>query len=118
MLLKVMPTCMELIPGDTVVVISIYTSSKVVFVRYTVLESDGNAHGVLFLNSNAQDVTLTPAPGLVYRTIGGVIDMYFFLGPDPESVVSQYTEAVGRYYIPPYWSLGFHLCRYSRGHKV
>ena len=80
-------------------------------VRYTVIEKDGNTHGVLFLNSNAQDVTLTPAPGLVYRTIGGVIDIYFFLGPDPEAVVSQYTEAVGRYYIPPYWSLGFHLCR-------
>ena len=32
-------------------------------VRYTVIESDGNTHGVLFLNSNAQDVTLTPAPG-------------------------------------------------------
>ena len=80
-------------------------------IRYTVIEEDGNTHGVLFLNSNAQDVTLTPAPGLVYRTIGGIIDIYFFLGPDPEAVVSQYTEAVGRYYIPPYWSLGFHLCR-------
>ena len=25
--------------------------------RYTVLEADGSAHGVLFLNSNAQEVT-------------------------------------------------------------
>ena len=73
---------------------------------------------MLFLNSNAQDVTLTPAPGLVYRTIGGVIDIYFFLGPDPEALVSQYTEAVGRYYIPPYWSLGFHLCRFRKLYSV
>ena len=65
------------------------------------------------LNSNAQDVTLTPAPGLVYRTIGGLLDLYFFLGPSPEEVVSQYTAAVGRYYIPPYWALGFHLCRWG-----
>ena len=86
--------------------------------RYTVIEEDGNTHGVLFLNSNAQDVTLTPAPGLVYRTIGGIIDIYFFLGPDPEDVVSQYTEAVGRYYIPPYWSLGFHLCRLIKTLKL
>ena len=28
-------------------------------------------------------------------------------------VVSQYTEAVGRYYVPPYWALGFHLCRWG-----
>ncbi|XP_023324355.1 sucrase-isomaltase, intestinal [Eurytemora carolleeae] len=81
--------------------------------RYTVLEEDGNAHGVLFLNSNAQEVLLMPTPGLVYRTIGGILDIYFFLGPSPEEVVSQYTEAVGRYYVPPYWSLGFQLCRWG-----
>ncbi len=46
-----------------------------------------------------------------FRTIGGILDLYFFMGPDPEAVVSQYTEAVGRYYVPPYWALGFHLCR-------
>jgi len=54
-----------------------------------------------------------PTPGLVYRTIGGILDIYFFLGPSPEEVVSQYTEAVGRYYVPPYWSLGFQLCRFK-----
>ena len=40
-------------------------------------------------------MTLTPAPGLVYRTTGGLLDIYFFMGPQPEAVVSQYTEAVG-----------------------
>merc|ERR1719186_395380 len=35
------------------------------------------------------------------------------MGEDPEEVVEQYTEAIGRFPIPPYWSLGFHLCRYG-----
>ena len=35
-------------------------------------------------------MSLTPAPGLVYRTTGGELDIYFFLGPRPEQVVSQY----------------------------
>ena len=81
----------------------------------TLLDRSGAATGLLFLNSAAQELALTPAPGLVYRTIGGLLDMFVFLGPGPEEVVAQYTEAVGRYYIPPYWSLGFHLCRYGYG---
>ena len=38
------------------------------------------------------DVTLSPAPYVAYRTIGGILDLYVFLGPKPENVVSQYTE--------------------------
>jgi hypothetical protein len=31
-------------------------------------------------------------PALTYRTIGGVLDFYMFLGPSPEYVVQQYTK--------------------------
>jgi len=48
-----------------------------------------------------------------YNTIGGIFDFYFFLGPTPENTVQQYTEAVGRPPLPPYWALGFQLCRYG-----
>ena len=81
--------------------------------RLTLLDRNGDAAGLLFLNSAAQEVALTPGPGLVYRTIGGILDLYIFLGPEPEQVVQQYTEAVGRAPLPPYWALGFHLCRYT-----
>lgn len=29
---------------------------------------------------------------LTYRTIGGVLDFYVFLGPTPENVIQQYTQ--------------------------
>lgn len=80
---------------------------------FTNLDPNGEMFGTLILNSNAQEVTMTPAPGLIYRTIGGILDLYFFLGPQPESVVSQYTEAIGHPVMPPYWALGFHLSRYG-----
>ncbi|ELK27164.1 Sucrase-isomaltase, intestinal [Myotis davidii] len=80
---------------------------------YMCIEKDFNAHGVLLLNSNAQDVTLSPSPSLTFRTIGGILDFYMFLGPTPENVIQQYTEAIGRPFMPPYWSLGFQLSRWG-----
>ncbi|XP_032129813.1 maltase-glucoamylase, intestinal-like [Sapajus apella] len=62
---------------------------------YMGLEEDGSAHGVLLLNSNAMDVTFQPLPALTYRTTGGVLDFYVFLGPTPELVTQQYTEVGG-----------------------
>ena len=35
------------------------------------------------------------------------------LGPSVNEVVQQYTAIVGRPFMPPYWSLGFHLCRWG-----
>ncbi|XP_063038222.1 maltase-glucoamylase-like [Melospiza melodia melodia] len=77
------------------------------------LEEDGRAHGVLLLNSNAMDVTLQPTPALTYRSTGGVLDFYLLMGPGPEDVVREYTALIGRPVLPPYWALGFQLCRYG-----
>ncbi|XP_015428145.1 PREDICTED: LOW QUALITY PROTEIN: putative maltase-glucoamylase-like protein FLJ16351 [Myotis davidii] len=80
---------------------------------YMGLEEDGNAHGVLLLNSNAMDVTLQPTPALTYRTTGGILDFYVVLGPTPELVTQQYTELIGRPAMVSYWALGFQLSRYG-----
>ncbi|XP_015587531.1 lysosomal alpha-glucosidase [Cephus cinctus] len=82
---------------------------------YLIIEASGNCHGVLFLNSNAMDVILQPTPAITFRSIGGIFDMYFFLGPTPADVLKQYSEVVGKPFMPPYWSLGFHLCRFGYG---
>ncbi|NXG38718.1 LYAG glucosidase, partial [Dromaius novaehollandiae] len=108
---------------------------------YLVMEDGGSAHGVFLLNSNAMgesckssgarvggwpgslltllvlvlppDVVLQPGPALTWRTTGGILDFYVFLGPDPKSVVRQYLDVVGYPFMPPYWGLGFHLCRWG-----
>ncbi|CAH1794350.1 unnamed protein product [Owenia fusiformis] len=73
----------------------------------------GNAYGVFLLNSNAMDISLQPKPAATYRTIGGILDFYIFLGPTPDDVIKQYQGTIGYPFMPPYWSLGFHLCRYG-----
>ncbi|XP_033209375.1 lysosomal alpha-glucosidase-like isoform X2 [Belonocnema kinseyi] len=78
---------------------------------YFVIENTGKCHGVLFLNSNAMDVILQPTPAITFRTIGGVFDIYFFMGPTPADVMKQYSNFVGKPFLLPYWSLGFHLSR-------
>uniref|UniRef100_A0A8C0TM78 Sucrase-isomaltase n=1 Tax=Canis lupus familiaris TaxID=9615 RepID=A0A8C0TM78_CANLF len=80
---------------------------------YMALEDEGYAHGVLLLNSNAMDVTFQPTPALTYRVIGGILDFYMFLGPTPEVATKQYHEVIGRPVMPPYWALGFQICRYG-----
>uniref|UniRef100_A0A3B3SMS2 Alpha glucosidase 2 n=1 Tax=Paramormyrops kingsleyae TaxID=1676925 RepID=A0A3B3SMS2_9TELE len=80
---------------------------------YLGMEPGGLAHGVFLLNSNAMDVVLQPAPALTWRTVGGILDLYIFLGPDPSSVVQQYLEVVGLPAMPPFWALGYHLCRWG-----
>uniref|UniRef100_A0A8C5KXA4 P-type domain-containing protein n=1 Tax=Jaculus jaculus TaxID=51337 RepID=A0A8C5KXA4_JACJA len=39
-----------------------------------------------------EGTSVLPLPALTYRTTGGILDFYVFLGPTPELVTQQYTE--------------------------
>ncbi|KYQ89141.1 alpha-glucosidase [Tieghemostelium lacteum] len=79
---------------------------------YMQLSPNGQAHGVFLFNSNAMDVVIQPN-SLTYKVVGGILDLYFFLGPTPNEVIQQYTSIIGTTHMPTYWSLGWHQCRWG-----
>jgi alpha-glucosidase (family GH31 glycosyl hydrolase) len=63
------------------------------------------------------DVILTDsgasAASFTYRTTGGILDFFFFAGPSPLDVTRDLSSTLGFPALPPYWGLGFHLCRWG-----
>lgn len=57
------------------------------------------AFGMLFWLSISQNISLEvilqPTPALTWVAIGGILDLYVFLGPDPECVIRQYLQVIG-----------------------
>ena len=76
--------------------------------------------GLLFNNINAQDLVITSKYStgdnnvlLEHRTIGGVIDYYITLNDSPDKALISIHDIIGHPTLPPYWSLGFHQCRWG-----
>ena len=76
--------------------------------------------GLLFNNINAQDIFIKSGyeqynnPVLVeHRTIGGVIDYYITINETPDKALISIHDIIGHPTLPPYWSLGFHQCRWG-----
>ena len=76
------------------------------FPMYLNIEPDGNSHVVVFYNSNPSEFYLTPFPSATFRSIGGIFDIYIFMGPTPIQAIEQFQQAFGLPKLPPYWSLG------------
>ena len=81
--------------------------------RIHVYRSDLHPH-----SAAGSDTLLQTPPGshvslIQYRLVGGILDLYFFSGPSPQSVVQQYGALIGLPTWQPMWGIGFHLCRWG-----
>lgn len=76
------------------------------------LPDSGHAHGMFLRNSNGQDI-IVAKDRVTFRAIGGILDWYIFVGPTHEQVIQQYHGLIGKPHFTPYWSLGWHQCKYG-----
>jgi alpha-glucosidase len=75
----------------------------------------GRAYGIYLDNTYRSSFEFAKESNDYYSfgAPGGELDYYFFYGPDPKSVVTQYTALTGRTPLPPRWALGYQQSRYS-----
>lgn len=69
-------------------------------------------HGVYWRTSAIQEVVVGEE-SLTWRALSGVVDLYFFSGPKPKDVITQYVKEIGLPALQPYWALGYHQCRWG-----
>ena len=70
--------------------------------------------GMFFRNANAQvpiiryseDVN-SKQTVLSYITLGGQIEIYFFIHGSAKQVIQEYHRFIGKPQLPPFWSLGW-----------
>lgn len=78
---------------------------------------DNKFAGILFYNSNPQQVTIRFSKSgkslITYKTIGGILDIYYIMPNTADEVIRKYNNLIGRPALPPFWSLGFHQCSWA-----
>ncbi|KAH8428331.1 glycoside hydrolase family 31 protein [Aspergillus melleus] len=71
------------------------------------------SHGVFLRNAHGQEVLLR-SEKLIWRTLGGSVDLTFYAGPTQADVTKQYQiSTVGLPAMQQYNTLGFHQCRWG-----
>lgn len=88
-------------------------STHPVYLETRYSEGSSKSHIVYGRNLHGQEWILRP-DSLIYRTIGGSIDFYFFSGPTPtEALAQQQLGVIQTPAMPPYWALGFFQVRWG-----
>ena len=76
------------------------------------------SHGVFLRNSHGMDILLRPnhMDKVIYRTIGGSIDLFFYSGGETASahnVIQSYIKSIGLPAMQQRWTLGFQQTRWG-----
>lgn len=82
---------------------------------FMLLQRQGQYMGIYLDESwySSFDLGFTDPEQWSLHTAGPTCDLYLIPGPDPQSILSRYSELLGKAPMPPLWALGKHQCRWS-----
>ncbi|XP_071276662.1 sucrase-isomaltase, intestinal-like [Agelaius tricolor] len=64
-------------------------------------DTSGASLGIFLLNSNAMELSVSPAPLVTFSTIGGSLDLFLLLGNSPQQVLQEHAKFGGE--IREFW---------------
>eukprot|EP00768_Dysnectes_brevis_P004138 gnl/Dysnectes_brevis/2951_a3629_187.p1 GENE.gnl/Dysnectes_brevis/2951_a3629_187~~gnl/Dysnectes_brevis/2951_a3629_187.p1 ORF type:complete len:862 (+),score=155.17 gnl/Dysnectes_brevis/2951_a3629_187:194-2779(+) len=76
----------------------------------------GKPYALMFINSNAMDFTIPSFDNgghLIWRSIGGVVDVLVIVGDDTLDVIRQTHSVIGHPMRAPKWALGVGQCSWE-----
>lgn len=79
----------------------------------TWIDIESSESGVVGLLSNLVSGDQAKSRQTHWMSENGVIDVYFMTGPTVADVMSQNARLVGTTPLPPYYSIGYHQCRWN-----
>ncbi|CAD2222220.1 alpha 1,3-glucosidase [Angomonas deanei] len=74
--------------------------------------SGASSSGVLFLNTAGMNVKIHD-DFVLWEAEVGVTDLFLIPGPTPAEVQRRHAFLTGSTFLPPYFSLGYHQCRWN-----
>jgi alpha-glucosidase len=81
---------------------------------YLKREINGKFHIGFLRNAGGMLVEYAAKERLTFRMISGIVEFKFFLGDNkPENVVKKYHRYINGFALHPFWSQGFHQCRWG-----
>ena len=79
---------------------------------YLKKEKGNEGHVFFFKNSDPMEVHYN-FPELRFKALGGIIHIKLFIGTSMDDALEKYHDYLGKYIVPPFWSMGFHQCRWG-----
>lgn len=84
-------------------------------IPFFIVSNSSRTYGIFVSNEGyiSIDFGATDKKNITIKCLGSSIDLYVMDGPTMADVVREFTNIVGKQFLPPKWALGYHHSKYG-----